>query len=149
MDPTTLDAVPITLDRERSLLLTMRTLRQVELRLRTLTDNPRLTVWSWLDGIRDIGLTELSVFLAAGLAHEDPTITEDRVLDLLTVDRIVPAGNAVVAAINAAFSPASATAAGASRPLAPTGTSSSPSPDTTSASPPTSSGVSPQDNSMR
>jgi hypothetical protein len=108
-EPRAVDFTTIMLaDKERRLVLDMAALRRAELRLRAVLGRD-LSIWNTLRAflnaalVGEAGLTELTTLIAEGLRHEEPTITEDAVLAMLTPRTIASSVLAIVTAVNVNF----------------------------------------------
>ncbi|SCZ80391.1 hypothetical protein [Acidaminobacter hydrogenoformans] len=67
-------SIPIKLDKIRNLRFGMRAIANIE-------DNLNIKISKF--DLSDVGMKDLAVFLWAGLAHEDPVLTPDDVMDLI------------------------------------------------------------------
>jgi hypothetical protein len=74
--------IPIQLDKPRHILLDMRAIYKVELALAALYGEKRVSLPK-LFKQGDLSMTELLHLLWGGLLHEEPTLTLDRVAELL------------------------------------------------------------------
>ena len=74
--------IPIQLDKPRQLLLDMRAIYKVELALAALYEEKRVSLPKILRQ-GDLSMTELLHLMWAGLLHEEPTLTLDRVAQLI------------------------------------------------------------------
>lgn len=74
-----IDPIPVTLDKPRSILLTLPALKTIEDTLAKLRGEKRVNLFQVFSA-GDFGAQELLVILWAGLRHEDPKLTLEQVL---------------------------------------------------------------------
>lgn len=82
----TVQTIPITLDKPRTLLLDLRAMARTEQALAQVWGQKRVSLIQVFQS-QDLGITELTHLLWAGLLHEEPTLTYDGALGLMrTID---------------------------------------------------------------
>jgi len=82
----TIQAIPVTLDKPRSLLIDLRAMAKAEQAIAKFWGEKRVSLIKIFQA-GDLGVAELTHLLWAGLLHEDPTLTYDQALALFaTVD---------------------------------------------------------------
>lgn len=79
----TIDTIAIELDKPRTLLLTLPALKLIEDTLAKQRGEKRVNLFALFQG-GDLGAQELLVILWAGLKHEDPNLTIEQVMRLVS-----------------------------------------------------------------
>lgn len=134
----TVHPIPITLDKPRTFLLDLRAMARAEQALAKYWGEKRISLIKIFQA-GDMGVTELTHLLWAGLLHEEPTLTYDGALALLAKVDLEELSQVITDAIKEQLGLEQPTQGQAADPLPPgtlpngTGSSSGPQPGTTSA----------------
>lgn len=134
----TVQSIPLTLDKPRTLLLDLRAMARAEQALAKFWGEKRISLLKIFQ-TGDMGVSELTHLLWAGLLHEEPTLTYERALALITQIDLQELGTLVAGAMKEQLGMEDAPQGQAVDPPQPgtppsgTGSSSGPQPGTTSA----------------
>ena len=134
----TVQAIPVTLDKPRTLLLDLKALAKAEQALATFWGEKRVSLIKVFQN-QEMGVAELTHLLWAGLLHEEPALTYDGAMALVTKIDLQQIATLVAAAMKEQLGMEDAPQGQAGDPPQPvpsptgTGANSGPPPATTSA----------------
>jgi len=99
-----LPSVFVDLDKRRTLRFTMGSLRRAEKRLDEIRNGQHVSIFQILseENKGKLGPDEIIVLFHHGLAHEDPTLTEDNVADMIDVRELDILGTRLAEALGGA-----------------------------------------------